>query len=240
MFSIPRTASDCRIQKFPNSRLQIAQPTTYWPCPSTGLIGDNQNGAALVRRDLRRFDIPFSTDGTPVVQALSPNAETQIKAFRDTIASDSATDELKSYDLVWLLHLIGDIHQPLHATSRFSHDLPEGDRGGNQVRLCKKPCRDELHAFWDDLLGNSKSPTAAIKAGKALSPAPAESDQDIHAWIEESFEAAKAYVYTPPIGPGRGPYKLTAEYKRVADKIGEERVAIAGARLARFLDDNLH
>lgn len=72
-----------------------------------------------------------------------------------------------------------------------------------------------------------------------MSPAPAESDQDIHAWIEESFEAAKAYVYTPPIEPGRGPYKLTAEYKRVADKIGEERVAIAGARLARFLDDNL-
>jgi hypothetical protein len=35
----------------------------------------------------------------------------------------------------------GDIHQPLHAVSRFTHELPQGDLGGNRVRLCAPPCR---------------------------------------------------------------------------------------------------
>lgn len=56
-----RLASDCRIQKLPNSCPQIAQPTVYRAKPSTGQIGDHLNGATLLRRDLRRrnFFCPF-------------------------------------------------------------------------------------------------------------------------------------------------------------------------------------
>jgi S1/P1 Nuclease len=187
------------------------------------------------------IDLPFSTDNTPLVQPDKPNAETQIKVFRDTLASPSASDEVKSYDLVWLLHLVGDVHQPLHATSRFSQQSPKGDRGGNDVMLCAKPCRDELHAFWDDLLGNGKSATAAVKAAQKLPRAPARSadQQDVRAWIEESFEIAKKSAYAPPIGQGNGPFKLNNAYKRSADAIGVKRVTIAGARLARLLNDVL-
>ena len=46
--------------------------------------------------------------------------KTQIVAFRKTLGDSGASDELKSYDLVWLLHLVGDVHQPLHATTRFN------------------------------------------------------------------------------------------------------------------------
>jgi hypothetical protein len=139
------------------------------------------------------IDLPFSTDNTPLIQPDKPNAETQIKIFRETLASPSASDEVKSYDLVWLIHLIGDVHQPLHTTSRFSQQSPKGDRGGNDVMLCAKPCRDELHAFWDDLMGNGRSATAAASAAQKLPRAPAGSanQQDVRAWIEESFEIAK-------------------------------------------------
>ncbi|MHC2585348.1 MULTISPECIES: S1/P1 nuclease [Bradyrhizobium] len=101
----------------------------------------------LTHRYWHYKDIPFSPDGTPTKPSPEPNAETQIIAFRDTLASESASDDVKSYDLVWLLHLVGDVHQPLHATSRFTQDLPDGDRGGNSVKLCESPCRNELHAF---------------------------------------------------------------------------------------------
>ena len=51
----------------------------------------------------------------------TPNAVTQIGVIRKVLAS-SESDGLKSYDLVWLLHLIGDVRQPLHAAS-VSRDL---------------------------------------------------------------------------------------------------------------------
>jgi len=65
------------------------------------------------------IDTPYYIDSTRGYATPTPNAQTQIAAFRTVLAS-TQSDDLKSYDLVWLLHLIGDIHQPLHATTRVS------------------------------------------------------------------------------------------------------------------------
>jgi len=195
----------------------------------------------LMHRYWHYKDIPFSPDNTPTKDEPAPNAETQIIVFRDTLASQSATNDLKSYDLVWLLHLVGDVHQPLHATSRYTQDLPDGDRGGNSVKLCESPCRNELHAFWDNLLGTGTSTRAAINAARNVDDAPhgSASNQDVHSWVEESFEIAKASAYKSPIGPSQGPFTITDSYKRAAKKIANERVAIAGARLAKLINENL-
>ena len=56
-----------------------------------------------------------------------------------------ARDALKSYDLSWLLHLVGDVHQPLHASTRVSSTDPGGDAGGNLLKLNCAHC--ELHAL---------------------------------------------------------------------------------------------
>src|SRR5260221_8006323 len=60
-------------------------------------------------------DVPFSPDGTPLEQPKVPNAKTQIAVFRDTLKSSTASNALKSYNLAWLEHVVGDVHQPLHA-----------------------------------------------------------------------------------------------------------------------------
>ncbi|HEX7956150.1 MAG TPA: S1/P1 nuclease, partial [Pyrinomonadaceae bacterium] len=80
-------------------------------------------------------DLPFSPDGTPTQPPPVPNALTQIDAFRAVLASNRP-DELKSYDLVWLLHMVGDVHQPLHGTARFISADTDGDDGGNDVKIC--------------------------------------------------------------------------------------------------------
>jgi hypothetical protein len=184
------------------------------------------------------IDTPFSPDGTPLKNPVPPNAQTQIAAFRATLASASAKDRLKSYDLVWLEHLVGDVHQPLHATSRFDAAQPNGDHGGNDVRLCAAPCKDELHLFWDDVLGISTDPLAAQTAAAALPPP----DATLAAialestWIDESFQAAQKSVYIPPIGIGAGPFTLDATYKADAQKLASQRVALAGARLANLIN----
>jgi len=92
------------------------------------------------------------------------------------ILSSSAKAALKSYDLVWLLHLVGDVHQPLHCATRVSAAAPDGHDGGNAVKLDCTKC--ELHAFWDNLPSTAKSVqlalTPVITAAKKLpTPDPA-------------------------------------------------------------------
>ena len=187
------------------------------------------------------IDTPFSPDGTPTVAPVPPNAQTQIEAFETAIASPTISDDVKSYDLSWLLHLVGDVHQPLHATARFTARSPNGDFGGNLVHLCSRPCRDELHAFWDGVVGDAESPLIAITAADALPDAPPNiaSIMDDKAWIAESFQIAQSSVYVAPIGVGTGPYALTPEYKSEALRLANERIEAAGARLGNLLNSNL-
>lgn len=196
----------------------------------------------LMHRYWHYYDTPFSPDGTALIQPKIPNAQTQIHAFRASLAAPNATDDLKSYDLVWLLHLVGDVHQPLHATSRFTHDDTNGDRGGNDVKLCTaSACNSELHAYWDDVLGTSSKITSVEKyAGQLPTPtAHQASISDESTWIDESFKAAKKTVYADPVGNSIGPFTLTADYKTKAKTLARKRAALAAARLANVINNEL-
>ena len=199
------------------------------------------------------IDLPYTQDGTPLPPVPTPNAETQIAAFRAALGS-RASDDVKAYDLAWLEHLVGDIHQPLHAIARVSGHMREGDAGGSLLPLCAAPCRDSLHLFWDRLVGSQNgiaAPTAradlarelqsATRAAQELPTADARlaAERSEAAWVQESFDAAKRYVYVGPIGPGKGPFTLTPAYFATAQRVARERVALAGARLANLLDDEL-
>ncbi len=186
------------------------------------------------------IDTPFSTDGTTLPPLPTPNAETQIAAFRSVLASDDS-DAKKSYDLVWLEHLVGDVHQPLHGTTRVSSGTPGGDHGGNLVTLCSAPCKRELHAFWDNVLGTSPNAASAVTLGRNLPAADATlaAKKDAADWTAESFAAAQQAVYTSPVGDGNGPFTLDATYKSNAKKLARERVALAGVRLANLLNEEL-
>lgn len=184
------------------------------------------------------IDTPFSADGTALPPIPTPNAKERIALFRSVLAS-SSPDQLKSYDLVWLLHLVGDIHQPLHAATRVSRLHPDGDAGGNLVKLDCAKC--ELHFFWDDLLGTQNDLKTVLKGARQL-PKPqgalvARTNQED--WVAEGFAEAQRVVYAPPVGRGDGPYTLTLDYKRTAGRLAKQRVALAGARLAKLLNDEL-
>jgi S1/P1 nuclease len=187
-------------------------------------------------------DLPFTRDDTPLENAPTPNAETQILLFRDAL--HSAPSNVRAYDLAWLEHLVGDIHQPLHAAARFTKKHPHGDAGGNLVPLCASPCKDELHGFWDSILG-PEDLSSALTMGEELSgrPVPAGADStDVHAWVLESFELAKSEVYQPPIStdePGSPIGQPTPNYTTNARTVAEKRVILAGRRLATLINDAL-
>lgn len=188
--------------------------------------------------------IPFSPDGTAVAAPIVPNALTQIAEFRRTLSSPYASDDAKSYGLTWLLHIVGDLHQPLHAINRFTRAHPDGDTIGTEVLVCISTCNagsTHLHRYWDDLLGDDYSAKAAIEAASKVerAPEPEAAIADEVAWAQESFEAAKTYAYAEPIGPGSGPFTLTEHYRKAAQKIAQQRAALAGARLATLLNGAL-
>ena len=98
------------------------------------------------------------------------------KALSDT----NADPELRAASLSYLIHLVGDMHQPLHCASLFTDAYPNGDRGGNDFYVmpgqggvhsnlvwdysvksgpslvAQRGVR--LHSIWDGLLGTSANP----------------------------------------------------------------------------------
>jgi len=201
-------------------------------------------GDKLMHKYWHFVDTPFTTDGTPLPPIPTPNAQERIALFRSVLASGS-NDALKSYDLTWLLHLVGDVHQPLHCATRVSSTATNGDSGGNAVKVSCTGCPTELHAFWDDLLGADESPQTmlilVIKAAKKLpaaEPALAAKSGEKD-WIAESFQAAQQAVYKSPVGAGNGPFSLNSAYKKGAKKLAGKRIALAGARLANLINNEL-
>jgi hypothetical protein len=189
------------------------------------------------------INTPFSPDGTALQEPERPNLKTQMPILRATLASGSgASADVRSYDMVWLIHLVGDAHQPLHAASRFTRDLPNGDQGGNAIKIeCGPGCPEtNLHAFWDDVLGPFGASLQAVEEAARGLPIPDSAQAaiaDENAWLSESFDLARTAAYAAPvIGDGSGPYALTEAYKAKALEVARLRVALAGIRLANLLN----
>lgn len=95
----------------------------------------------------------------------------------------------------WLCHLLGELHQPLHAGFR-------DDRGGNRVSIEYRGERSNLHRFWDSMLVTARM---SGKEGRMILVAlPAEEGlperwdpANTVAWTEESHALASARAYPP-------------------------------------------
>ncbi|HSF19088.1 MAG TPA: S1/P1 nuclease [Vicinamibacteria bacterium] len=70
-------------------------------------------------------------------------------------ANGSRPASERAIDVAWILHLVGDVHQPLHSSGRVTERDPEGDRGGNDFKLDDLEAVN-LHAFWDSILTRSR------------------------------------------------------------------------------------
>jgi hypothetical protein len=191
-------------------------------------------------------DTYFSPDGMPLPAADPVDLVTQLtKMIAALPASSGASDDARSYDLVWIVHLVGDAHQPLHAASRVTRPLATGDNGGNAEMVI--PATGEtiaLHAYWDRMFGGYSSPYGAhydattTKGGLASIDVntAAAAISDPQTWIEESAALAKEYAYVPPVSTGENAVLLTREYETTARNIARSQAALAAARLANLLN----
>jgi hypothetical protein len=192
----------------------------------------------LQHRQWHYINLPFTTDNTALPAATAPNLKTQIAALRYALQSPRTNTDTRSYSLVWLLHLVGDAHQPLHATSRFSHEYPRGDQGGNAVILCEHTCNQNLHELWDRALGTTRKMQSIIRIAASFAPADPHRAAiiDETVWLHESAEISQRQIYTDPVGKAESSITLTKNYKISARDIARKQASIAGARLANTLN----
>ena len=170
------------------------------------------------------------------------NVAQAVKHCQATLASDAPpSDKARAY--CWLLHLVGDLHQPIHSTALFCERFPTGDRGGNSIPLVQG---DNLHSLWDNLLGRSHKPNDVKWEAAALKPWKADTSGDVSAWITESHELAKSFAYSPEIVQAvqtEGellPISLPEEYLKKAGQRAQVRIVSAGLRVGKLLNSQDH
>ena len=126
----------------------------------------------------------------------------------------------------WLCHLVGDLHQPLHAGF---HD----DRGGNRINVEFHGKSYNLHRFWDSGLVSDR---LTARGAGTLPPAALPRDAlsgswepaDVAAWTAESHALAAAQAYPPDT-------VITDAFAEASWEIVLERWRVASARLALIL-----
>jgi hypothetical protein len=145
--------------------------------------------------------------------------------------------------LKFLLHFVGDVHQPLHSADHH-------DRGGNDVLVVygRRRVGSPLHSYWDNnAVKNNNSDEQELAAalidrfrGKQsewMTGRPKD-------WATEAFGKGQGIAYNLPSRQVRDQnndlvYQLDREYEDDAMETAAEQLAKAGMRLALVLNDAL-
>lgn len=178
------------------------------------------------------------------------NADNGVKELRraiDVLKAKNARKLEKAIMLRYVLHIVGDLHQPLHCTTRYSKEFPKGDRGGTRFMIKDELCPN-LHALWDSALKRDyiwlkkpidKDGEKYLEEFKKEVLAMFPKDKlkganvtDFNVWVKESHEIGiLAYKEIAPLSAP------SAKYLEENRKLAYERIALAGYRLAKLLNE---
>jgi hypothetical protein len=187
----------------------------------------------------------------PELKSDKENAIERLFVFDKMLRDASASDTDKAIALAWILHLGGDIHQPLHASARVTKFDPKGDQGGNLFMLSPKGAKGEdrvsLHWYWDSIIGRNIPrvsdacdfeylPAIAQQITKKYPFAKMQNRLKIgkfDEWQQEGFQIASTKLYPSSLKFGEMP---SENYKKQAFEIAQEQIALAGYRMGEMLN----
>jgi len=155
-----------------------------------------------------------------------------IDRYRTTLADRSRERSARKEALIFLVHFVADLHQPLHC-------IDNNDRGGNDVAVTFFGEPATLHSVWDfGLLAHArlKESTYVKRLQKMIATRNMEKLQrgTITDWALESHALAKAHAYQlPPNG------EIGSNYYNANIPIVDNQMAKAAVRLARVMNDAL-
>jgi len=209
---------------------------------------------------LHYVDIPYSKSASQFKIPVGENAITELQQTAQDLHKSTFDQNLRARQWAIVIHLVGDIHQPLHCVD---HE----DRGGNDVQIAdipnlpENPKQHNLHFFWDSAyrydvingkvqelyyVSKKKRPVdlnksiIAQQAAKLLQKYPPQkmknyADLNIVDWARESYTDACDFAYAPVINSSQSPMLLDANYVHGAHEIAAQRIVLAGVRLGKLL-----
>ncbi|KAF8880460.1 phospholipase C/P1 nuclease domain-containing protein [Gymnopilus junonius] len=229
----------CDILEMPTSRCHLASVATWadqhrnqmrWSAPLhyIGALDDHPS-------DTCAFPGPRRWAGSPGINVLDgiQNTTSLLQAWVDEDATDAVANEA----LKFLIHFVGDMHQPLHLTGR--------DRGGNSVKVLFGRRHTNLHSLWDSFLiaqslrnvpGNYSRPLPYPKVEKALRGTIYDSyirrilwegilnpwEDDLDSWLDCASPEAPTVEASGLLGMWQSAYELTSKLVRILARDGVE------------------
>jgi hypothetical protein len=235
--------------------LKVGVAERYHNGPMAAVWADEVRGDRAETGPWHYINIHFRTDGKPVtMKPLDENVAWAIDVFNKVLADKRADREKRAEAFRWILHFVGDAHQPLHNVARDTDKSPEGDRGGNDFAIVPgnglPSWNTNLHRVWDSGCGAFELPMRGgnpgfeeecakladrIEAKFPLATLKEEvKDLNPMSWVQDGFKIAKEFAYTAPEGG-----TPNEAYVRTGQEICMKRAALAGYRLAAILNEAL-
>lgn len=177
----------------------------------------------------------------------------QLAASTEMLRSTTATNAEKAIALAWVLHLGGDLHQPLHTSARVTDLEPKGDQGGNLFYLGPQPTtgwRPNLHSYWDGII-ERKIPRKNDASDAEYLPAIAKKIMrkytfekmqnrlalaQFATWQQESFALNATKVFSETLKRDEMP---SPRYLKQVYQTSLEQIALAGYRMGALLNQVL-
>lgn len=206
-------------------------------------------------------DFPLIAPDFPIKPSPAPGNDIiyAIDYCTKTLKDPKTTDKAKAYWLCWLIHIVGDISQPLHCCCLVNDDFPApmGDRGGNLIFVRQGTSKGvALHKMWDDAMGKTNGFHTKQLRGYVNQAIELDSEfkrdalgelkknTTAESWARESRQIAVDRVYLH----GQLKYGKTAEsavdlpdgYTKNLKMIAQRQVAITGYRLADLIREVLN
>ena len=266
----PRFRQDFQISQHVRNQGQKAQDR--WIFQQAAIWPDIARGGSFHRGSWHYIHLPIhltATDRESVADITLPNLRRDwkpgqgqsglnvmqaLERCKQLLSNPGTSDSDRALLLSWVLHLVGDLHQPLHSSALFSRNrFTEGDRGGNLIR---DSSHGKLHSIWDGNVGLRNNASAAAILNKArshLSEAGlralgerAARSRNIENWLRQSQVLAVKHGYTAAVlkavyrkGSGRYDREITITLPRgyidTVREISDQRVVEAGFRLAEVM-----
>ena len=168
----------------------------------------------------------------------------QIARHKRLLADRGLPSRERLMALAFLAHLVGDLHQPLHASDR-------GDEGGNALPVSYGVIagRTNLHLAWDGYLaerGMSTPPggAAGLLSELGIGDRAAIRQGNVADWARESWEMGRSFAYGSLLDDPCGPAPtvrpvISEELTRRLIPLVRRQAVRGGVRLARMLDEAL-
>ncbi len=187
-------------------------------------------------------DIPIAAGGPPEPPLpATPHIISKIEDFTGVLRQGGSA-QARVDALSWLIHLFGDIHQPLHCAERISELHPAGDHGGNSFLL--KGRAKNLHSLWDSSVSFSNPDDTQLAHDILAEHTRTKLATDllvtsVEAWARASFRLAKKFAYGPLHENPAAPPTPSATYLKNAQKVGRRQAALGAYRLSNRLHEIL-